>query len=155
MGPVHGTTLSSRLLHLVDRVTSRAATACVVLASVAVFLLVAAISGFPGSWLLGFQVGAAAVTLVMVFVIQHTQSREQTATQMKLDELIRALPQAVDHLIHIEAASDEELIERERRDLERHGAIREDTERSTPDSGRFGLAAEARNDGSESKRPTA
>ena len=119
-------TLSSRLLHLVDRVTSRAATACLVLVAVLVFLLVAACAGFPESWLLGFQVGAAAVTLVMVFVIQHTQSREQTATQMKLDELIRALPQADDHLIHIEAASDEELIERERRDLERHGALREE-----------------------------
>jgi hypothetical protein len=34
------------------------------------------------------------------------------------------MPQADDHLIHIEAASDSELIDRERRDLEHHGAVR-------------------------------
>ena len=30
----------------------------------------------------------------MVFVIQHTQSRQQVATQLKLDELIRATREA-------------------------------------------------------------
>jgi len=61
-------------------------------------------SAFPISWLATFSAGAAAITLVMVFVIQHTQSREQLATQLKLDELIRALPQADDHLVHVEEA---------------------------------------------------
>lgn len=100
-------------------------TACVVGAVVVMFLVVAGVQGFPESWLVAFYTGAGAVTLVMVFVIQHTQSREQAATQLKLDELVRALPQADDHLIHIEAASDEELIDRERRDLKHHGAVRE------------------------------
>jgi low affinity Fe/Cu permease len=124
---VYGTTTSSRLLHLVDRVTSRAMMACGVALAVVVFLVVAAFWGFPESWLRVFHVIAAVMTLMMVFVIQHTQSREQTATQMKLDELIRALPQADDHLVHIEAASDEELIEREQRDLKHHGDVREGT----------------------------
>lgn len=126
MQPIRGTTTASRLLHRVDRVTSRATTACVVALLIIAFFVVAAIEGFPESWMLAFYVSGSAVTLVMVFVIQHTQSREQTATQMKLDEIIRALPQADDHLVHIEAASDEELIERERRDLEHHGAVREE-----------------------------
>jgi low affinity Fe/Cu permease len=125
--PVLGTTMSSRLLHRVDRVTSRAETACGVVLCVAVFLVVSACFGFPASWFRYFTVIAAAVTLVMVFVIQHTQSREQTATQMKLDELIRALPQADDHLVHIEAASDQELIERERLTVAHHDAVREGT----------------------------
>jgi hypothetical protein len=30
----------------------------------------------------------------MVFVIQHTQARHQAATQRKLDEIVRALPEA-------------------------------------------------------------
>jgi low affinity Fe/Cu permease len=127
MRPVLGTTTSSRLLHLVDRGTSRAGTACGVAVAVVIFMTVAACFGFPEPWLLAFHVAAAAVTLVMVFVIQHTQSREQTATQMKLDELIRALPQADDHLVHIEAASDRELIAREESDLEHHGAVRDAT----------------------------
>ena len=46
------------------------------------------------------------MTTIMVFTIQHTQSREQAATQLKLDELIRALPGADDHLVHVEAGAD-------------------------------------------------
>jgi low affinity Fe/Cu permease len=61
----------------------------------------------------------------MVFTIQHTQSREQAATQLKLDELIQALPAADDHLVHLEAGHDDELAEIEQRHLDRHLSIRE------------------------------
>ena len=54
-------------------------------------------------------VTSAAITLVMVFAIQHTQSRQQMATQRKLDELVRSMPTADDRLIAAESASDEEL----------------------------------------------
>ncbi len=57
----------------------------------------------------------------MVFVIQHTQSREQAATQRKLDELLRALPGAESGLIMLEEASEEtmEEVEEGQRDLKR------------------------------------
>jgi low affinity Fe/Cu permease len=45
----------------------------------------------------------------MVFAIQHTQSRQQMATQRKLDELVRSMPAADNRLIAAESASDEEL----------------------------------------------
>ncbi len=45
----------------------------------------------------------------MVFAIQHTQSRQQMATQRKLDELLRSLPAADDQLIAAETADDHEL----------------------------------------------
>ncbi len=60
----------------------------------------------------------------MVFTIQHTQSREQAATQLKLDELIRALPGADDHLVHVESGADEELAELEQRQVDHHISIR-------------------------------
>jgi low affinity Fe/Cu permease len=60
----------------------------------------------------------------MVFTIQHTQSREQAATQLKLDELIRALPGADDHLVHVEAGRDDELESIEQRHLEHHSSVR-------------------------------
>lgn len=69
----------------------------------------------------------AGVTLVMVFVIQHTQSREQTATQLKLDELIRALPKADGDLVHVEAGQDEELADLERRQTAHHQSLRTGT----------------------------
>ena len=45
----------------------------------------------------------------MVFVIQHTQARHQAATQRKLDEILRALPEADNTLLALEHASDDEL----------------------------------------------
>jgi low affinity Fe/Cu permease len=49
----------------------------------------------------------AALTLAMVFVIQHTQARQQAATQRKLDEVLQALPGAENALLALEHASDE------------------------------------------------
>ena len=40
----------------------------------------------------------------MVFVIQHTQARAQEATQRKLDEILRASPEADNSLITLEEA---------------------------------------------------
>ncbi len=78
--------------------------------------------GFPNGWIIAFESGTSAVTLAMVFVIQHTQSREQAATQRKLDELLRALPEARSGLIMLEEASEETMkrVEEGQRDLKRH-----------------------------------
>jgi len=66
-----------------------------------------------------FEVSVSTVTLVMVFAIQHTQGREQAATQRKLDELMLALPGADDSLMMLEEASREVMldVEEEQRDV--------------------------------------
>ena len=115
----------SRLLHWVGETTSRAGVAAGVTIAVAGFLVALSIAGFPAGWESGFATAATAITLVMVFVIQHTQSRQQVATQLKLDELIRSSPNADDLLVHIEAAEDEELIAREQSHIDQHSAIRD------------------------------
>jgi low affinity Fe/Cu permease len=51
----------------------------------------------------------AAITLTMVFVIQHTQARHQRATQRKLDEILLAMPGTDNSLLRLEHASDDEL----------------------------------------------
>ena len=51
----------------------------------------------------------AALTLAMVFVIQHTQARHQRATQRKLDEILLAIPGTDNALLTLEHASDDEL----------------------------------------------
>ena len=55
----------------------------------------------------------------MVFAIQHTQAREQAATQRKLDELIRALPGASEKLMMLEEAPKEVMqkVEEDQRDV--------------------------------------
>lgn len=78
--------------------------ALTVIAAVICLVVVGATLGFPSSWVAGFEVFVSAITLVMVFAIQHTQGREQAATQRKLDELIRALPGADESLMMLEEA---------------------------------------------------
>jgi low affinity Fe/Cu permease len=64
---------------------------------------------FSNTWQLIINTGTTIVTFLMVFLIQNTQNREAKATQIKLDELIRALKGARDSLVDIENLSDEEL----------------------------------------------
>jgi len=92
---------------------------------VVIYAVVLAADGFPGRWQTGFSTAAEAVTLIMLFVIQHTQNRQQLVTQLKLDELIRATPRADDLLVHLEVAKDSELIEREEAQVAHHEALRD------------------------------
>jgi low affinity Fe/Cu permease len=116
----------SRAVHRIDRTTSRPATAVVVAASVAVFAVVLAAARFPASWQTAFATVCAGVTTVMVFTLQHTQSREQAVTQLKLDELIRALPEADDHFVQVESGADDELAELEHAHRQHHLAVRDE-----------------------------
>ena len=119
-----GSTPLSRVVHAVDGVASRPTTAVVVIVMVVVFGVALAIAGFPETWETAFAAVCAAVTTIMVFTIQHTQTREQAATQLKLDELIRALPDADDRLVHVESGPDDELAELEQRQVDHHISIR-------------------------------
>ena len=75
----------------------------------AAWAIVGLVTGFPTWWQVALYSTTSAVTVVMVFAIQHTQHREQMVTQRKLDELLRALPAADDRVIAAEAATDAEL----------------------------------------------
>jgi low affinity Fe/Cu permease len=117
-------TPTSRAVHRLDAAVAHSAAAGVVAVGVVVFLVMLAIAGFPQSWAVWFSTVAAAITLVMVFVVQHTQRREQATTQLKLDELINALPDADDRFVRVEIADDDEIQELERRKIEQHRATR-------------------------------
>jgi low affinity Fe/Cu permease len=49
------------------------------------------------------------VTFLMVFLIQNTQNRDAKATQLKLDEIIRAVGPARNELVNLENCSEEDL----------------------------------------------
>jgi len=59
------------------------------------------------TWQLAINTGTTVVTFLMVFVIQASQNREARATQLKLDELIRAAKGARNELIDLEDAPEE------------------------------------------------
>ena len=64
---------------------------------------------YSDAWQLTINTGTTIVTFLMVFLIQHTQNRDAQVTQLKLDELIRAVSAARDELVDMEDLSDEEL----------------------------------------------
>jgi low affinity Fe/Cu permease len=65
--------------------------------------------GFSDTWQLVINTSTTIVTFLMVFLIQNTQNRESMATQMKLDEIIRATLGAHNVLLDLEERSDAEL----------------------------------------------
>jgi low affinity Fe/Cu permease len=106
-GPHH--TRSSHLLHQLGDWSSKAAAGVTVACVLAGWAVVGIIAGFPSWWQVTLYSTTSAVTVVMVFAIQHTQRREQLVTQRKLDELVRAQPGADDRIIAAETATDAEL----------------------------------------------
>ena len=99
----------SRLLSRVDRYASRPLAVVFVVIAAGAWIIVSIAAGFPAQWETIFQTLVAALTLAMVFVIQHTQARHQRATQRKLDEILLAIPGTDNALLTLEHASDDEL----------------------------------------------
>lgn len=102
---------TSRLLHRLDETGSHPLSGFTAIAVMAVWFTVGATTGFPDWWATTLFAVTGAVTFVMVFVIQHTQARQTSATQLKLDELIRATARADDGLIAVQEAP-ERLLDR-------------------------------------------
>jgi low affinity Fe/Cu permease len=97
------------LLSGADRHASRPLAAIVVVVMTGTWVVVSIVAGFPARWEVIFQTVVAAVTLAMVFIIQHSQVRHQRASQRKLDEILLALPGTDNALLTLEHASDDEL----------------------------------------------
>ncbi len=102
---------TSRVLYRIEHFSTLPAVGLIVISSVIGGILAGAVLRFPSGWVATFEVSVSAVTLAMVFAIQHTQGREQAATQRKLDELLRALPGADQSLMMLEEASKEALLD--------------------------------------------
>jgi low affinity Fe/Cu permease len=98
--------VASRFLYRIDHHSSRPSASLVVVGLLLCLLAVGVALGFPSGWVIGSEVGMSATTLVMVFAIQHTQAREQAASQRKLDELLRAIPGAQERFMMLEEAPD-------------------------------------------------
>jgi low affinity Fe/Cu permease len=76
---------------------------------IAVWALTGPMFHFSDTWQLIINTGTTIVTFLMVFLIQNTQNRDAKAVHLKLDELIRAVHGARNHLVDLEKLSDEEL----------------------------------------------
>ena len=64
---------------------------------------------FSDTWQLVINTGTTIITFLMVFVIQHSQNKDTTAIQLKLNELIASNCDASNRLVAIEDLTEEEL----------------------------------------------
>jgi low affinity Fe/Cu permease len=76
---------------------------------IVVWALTGPLFDYSDSWQLFVNTGTTIVTFLMVFLIQNTQNRDARVTQLKLDELIRAVTEARTQLVAMEEMSDVEL----------------------------------------------
>lgn len=81
----------------------------VVAAIGAAWLVVGAATSYPRWWELVVTIGLPIVTLLMIVLLQHTQNHDSRATQLKLDELIRASEGATNRMMTVEDASPDDL----------------------------------------------
>ena len=80
---------------------------------IVVWLVTGPIFGFSTEWQLVINSGTTIVTFLMVFLIQNTQNRDARAIHLKLDELLRATPNARNEFMEAEE-EDLDEIEREK-----------------------------------------
>ncbi|MFP5404941.1 MAG: low affinity iron permease family protein [Gammaproteobacteria bacterium] len=64
---------------------------------------------YSDTWQLVMNTTSSIITFLMVFLIQNTQNRDTMATQLKLDELLRAGQGARTSMVDLESLSDDEL----------------------------------------------
>ena len=97
------------MLHALGNWSATASAGVTVAGVLGAWGVLGAFTAFPHWWEISLYSTTSAVTVVMLFAVQHTQRREQIVTQRKLDELLRTQPEADDLLIAAESAGDAEL----------------------------------------------
>src|SRR5690348_15096451 len=83
-----------------------AAAAAVIIA----WLVTGPIFHFSDTWQLVINTGTTVVTFLMVFLIQRAQNKDSLAIQLKLNEIVAAMPGASNRLIDVEDLSEDELL---------------------------------------------
>jgi low affinity Fe/Cu permease len=99
-------------LRLAARVTNAAGSPYALLLAAAViitWLVTGPLFDFSDTWQLVINTATTIVTFLMVFVIQATTNREMKATQIKLDELIRAIHGARNAIIATDLIPEEDV----------------------------------------------
>ena len=80
-----------------------------------VWIAVGSLMGYNDKWQLALSSGPTIITFLMVFLLQNAQSRDTRAMEVKLDEIIRALPNTHMKLLDIEELDDDALEELQNR----------------------------------------
>jgi len=109
MRPTKSRSHFTRFAKWTAHATGRPLTFFLALAIIAVWAFTGPLFGFSDTWQLVINTGTTIVTFLMVFLIQNTQNRDAEATQVKLDEIMRAIGEAQNELLDLEELEEEDL----------------------------------------------
>jgi low affinity Fe/Cu permease len=98
-----------KIAHSISRITGSAWAFCIAVLGVLAWGVSGFFFDFSNTWQLFINTGTTILTFLMVFLIQNNQNRDSQATQLKLDELIKALGRARDSFIDVEEDPDSEI----------------------------------------------
>jgi len=110
--PPESASIHDRFNKLADALTRTLGSLPALMASVllvVVWVLTGPIFNFSDTWQLFINTTTTVVTFWMVFVIQNSANRSAKATQLKLDEIIRALETARNDFIALDKATESVL----------------------------------------------
>jgi low affinity Fe/Cu permease len=79
-------------------------------AVIIVWLVTGPVFRFSDTWQLVINTGTTIVTFLMVFLIQRAQNKDSLAIQLKLNEIVAAVPGASNRLIDVEDLSEADLV---------------------------------------------
>lgn len=81
----------------------------VALVGIVAWLISGPLLGFSDTWQLVINTSTTIITFLTVFLIQHTQNKNDRATQLKLDEIIHSIKNARNDFIDLEEISEDKL----------------------------------------------
>ena len=121
--------LFSRIADAIAYGTSRPAATMLASLGIVVWVACGFYFKFDAKWQLAIGTLGTVITLLMVFVIQHSQENDSAALHIKLDEIIRVLADADNQLLDLEKASQDDLEELRQAYHDKAAAARCDAER--------------------------
>lgn len=98
----------------------------IAIGTVLVWAMTGPLFHFSEIWQLVINTGTTIITFLMVFIIQHTQNKDNLALHAKLDELIKANQDASNHFRGIEKLTEDEILKVEKEEEEMDQKIEED-----------------------------